>query len=163
MVKSERKFASDVTIIVPRSVLKVMVRQANRRGKVNAPLWGVSHLGEGLGQPFPIQFGPRDVLVNWLATVLSQQSSGSHENKAGENEVFVGRTLWLGFPVYTVMAVIGRARSTTLGRWFTSGNWQKAENYTPFLDGVYLITLQLEFFHDFELAVYTDPFFTRPS
>lgn len=34
---------------------------------------------------------------------------------------------------------------------------------TPFLDGVYLVTLELEFFQDLKLAFDTDPLFTRPS
>ena len=80
-----------------------------------------------------------------------------------EDSTFVGHTLCLGSPVYTVRTVIGRVRSTTLDRRFASGSRQKPGNHTPFLDGVYLVTLQLEFFHDFKLAVDADPFFARPN
>lgn len=71
MVKSERKFANDVTINVPRSVLEDGDEKSTPMKKVGIPLWGALHPDEGLGPPFPIRFVPRDVLVRQRATVLS--------------------------------------------------------------------------------------------
>ena len=48
MVKSERKFASDVTIRVPRSVLKDNDETSKLREKANVPLWDARHRDEGL-------------------------------------------------------------------------------------------------------------------
>lgn len=77
--------------------------------------------------------------------------------------VLMWHTLCLGSPVYTVRTVTGRVRSTTLDQPIASGDWEKPRNHTPFLDGVYLVTFELEFFQDLEPTIHTDPFFTRPS
>ena len=92
------------------------MRRVDRRGKTNAPLLDARRPDGGLEQPFPIPLVPRGVLANWRVTMLSLQSFGRDENKVAKNGVFSGHTLCLGSPVYTVMTIIGRVRSTTLSR-----------------------------------------------
>lgn len=70
MVKSERKFASEVTMSVPRSVLKDdEMSKPEKGGRV--PPWDVRHPDGGLERPSPTPLVPRSVLMNWRETTLS--------------------------------------------------------------------------------------------